>query len=154
MEEIMAKNFSRKTAFILVVSLLMIQSSVHAAGGKEAFSSLLLPTTGQAMNGELGTNKTKVMAGVEVASITAVTVIGLATGGAAVLIGAIPLAANHLWSATDAYKSARTKQNPVSQQEMVNAQRDIEFSRDRRFEREQNYRTNIRDRIAQAGEQA
>jgi hypothetical protein len=126
----------------------------YAEGGKEFFSSLLLPTTGQAMNGELGANKTKLMAGVEVAAITAITILGIASGGGVVLFGAAPLAANHLWSATDAYKSARTKQDPVVQQEMYDAQRDLELSRERRFEREQNYRSSIRERIQRASETA
>ena len=143
-----------KTAALFLLLILFLASPSFAEGGKEAFSSLLLPTTGQAMNGELGAKKTKIMAGVEVAAITAVTILGIASGGGVVLFGAAPLAANHLWSATDAYKSAHDKQNPMDQEEMADAQRDLEFSRQRRFEREQNYRSSIRERIQRASEMA
>lgn len=146
----MLKKFSKTIAF--AVLFMMFAQNSFAEGGKEFMSSLLLPTTGQAMNGELGAKKTKIMAGVEVAAITAITVLGIATGGGAVLFGAAPLAANHLWSATDAYRSARTKQDPMAQEDMLDAQRDLEISRQRRFEREQNYRSSIRERIQRASE--
>ena len=148
----MAKKLLKTTAVAFIFLYLFTQTS-YAEGGKEAFSSLLLPTTGQAMNGELGANKTKIMAGVEVASITAITILGIATGGAAVLFGAAPLAANHLWSATDAYKSAR-RQGTADPQDMADAQRDLDLSRQRRFEREQSYRSSIRERIQRASEMA
>ena len=148
----MKKYLSVLIAFLIMFSILAPSS--FAEGGKEAISSLLLPTTGQAMNGDLGTGKTKLMAGIEVAAITAVTLIGLAGGGAIVWAGAGPLLANHIWSATDAYKSARLRQDPSNQQQMIDAQRSLETSRENRFEREQTYRANIRDRIQRAGEQA
>ena len=147
----MLKKYSKTAALMMLVSLTLTQNS-FAEGGKEFMSSLLLPTTGQAMNGELGARKTKLMAGVEVAAITAVTVLGIASGGGIVLLGAAPLAANHLWSATDAYKSARAKQDSGVQENMSDAQRDLDLSRQRRFEREQNYRSSIRDRIQRASE--
>ena len=148
----MKKYLSVLIAFLIIFP--MVSQPSFAEGGKEAVSSLLLPTTGQAMNGELGTGKTKLMAGIEVAAITAVTLIGLAGGGAIVWAGAGPLVANHIWSATDAYKSARLRQDPLNQQQMADAQRSLETSRENRFEREQSYRSNIRDRIQRAGEQA
>ena len=124
---------------------------------KEATSSLLLPTTGQAQNGQLGNTKTKFMAGVEVAAITTIAVIGFAGGGPAVWFGAGPLIANHLYSSVDAYKNAGRDQSGYSsnsQQEMMDAQRNLELSRERRFDREQTYRSDIRDRIERAGEQS
>ncbi len=126
-----------------------------AEGFREGAASLILPTTGQAMNGELGNTKTKVMAGVEIASVTAITVIGIATGGAAVWFGAAPLIANHLWSATDAYKGAKSQEDPYAgDQQILEAQRTLELSRQQRFEREQAGRSDIRARIQQAGEAA
>lgn len=144
--------------FMILMLSVSLTPSASAEGFREGSASLLLPTTGQAMNGQLGNGKTKVMAGVEVASITAVTVLGLATGGAAVLWGAIPLAANHLWSATDAYKNADNKNQMYlaasPDQEMIDAQRTLEYSRQNRFDREQAGRYDLRERVRLAGEQA
>ena len=149
----MNKNFSKITAFF-ILSIMIASSNAYATGLKEAGSSLILPTTGQAMNGEIGSGKTKLMAGVEVAALTAITVIGFAGGGPAVWFGAGPLLANHLYSSVDAYKGAkRRQQQDIPQQEIMDAQRTIEFSRQQRFDREQAYRSDIRDRIQRAGEQ-
>ncbi len=126
---------------------------VYATGGKEAAASFFLPTTGQAMNGELGKTKTKIMGGVEVASIATMAVLGITTGGAAVLIGLGPLAANHLWSSVDAYKGAKNKQNFQTQGQLTDAQQSLELSRERRFEREQDRRLTIRERLQRAREQ-
>ena len=148
-----------KTTFILsaVLAFLMFFNfsvpSSFALGGKEAMSSLILPTTGQAMNGELGSTKTKVMAGVEAVAVTGVVLLGTLAGGGIVWLGTVPLVANHLWSATDAYKGARTKQDPILQEQMVEAHRNIDLSRQRRFEREQAYRSDIRERVQRAREQ-
>lgn len=150
---------SKKIISVFALSLLLVSNIpfAHAEGLKQGTASLLLPTTGQAMNGQLGNTKTKVMGGVEVASITAVVVLGLATGGASVLWGAIPLATNHVWSATDAYRNAG-RQDEVTVmapgQEMYAAQQTIESSRQGRFEREQAGRYDIRERVRLAGEQA
>src|SRR5438552_3950093 len=95
---------------VLAVIFSLTPHSAYATGVKEGAASLFLPTTGQAMNGELGNGKTKLMAGVEVASIATIAVLGIVTGGAAVWIGLGPLAANHLWSSADAYKGAKKKQ--------------------------------------------
>jgi len=126
--------------------------SVYAIGAKEAGASLLLPTTGQSMNGELGATKTKVMAGIEVAAITTIAILGGVVGGGVVWVGLGPLIANHAWSATDAYKGAQHKQDPQVQEQMAEAQRMLELSRQKRFDREQTQRSDIRGRILKAGE--
>ena len=148
------KTFSFALVIFLAVTLFAAPTS-FAQGFKEAGASLLLPTTGQAMNGQLGNTKTKVMAGIEVAAVTAVTILGIASGGGVVLFAAAPLAANHLWSATDAYRGAKAKQtDPNAEQQILDAQRNIELSRQRRFERERTERSDIRERIQRAGERA
>ena len=125
----------------------------EARGLEEGAASFLLPTTGQAMNGELGATKTKLMAGVEVASITAITVLGFATGGGAIIWwGLGPLLGNHVISAVDAYQGSKFKEDPEVQAQMIEAQRTIDLSRQRRFDREQTYRSDIRDRVRKAGE--
>ena len=147
--------FKKIFAFALIFSLLLslAPQQAFATGGKEAAASLFLPTTGQAMNGELGKTKTKVMGFVEVASITTIAVLGIATGGGAVMIGLGPLAANHLWSSVDAYKSAKRKQNYMAQDQLSDAQGSLELSRERRFDREQGRRLTIRERLELAREQ-
>ncbi len=146
------KNLSLALIFAILFSL--CPYSAYAVGGKEATASFLLPTTGQAMNGELGKTKTKVMGGVEVASIATIAILGITTGGAAVLIGLGPLAANHLWSSMDAYKGAKNKQNFQSQDQLSDAQRSLELSREGRFQREQGRRLTIRERLERAREGA
>lgn len=148
-----------KTKLVVVLMVIAIifafsSPSAMATGGREAAASFFLPTTGQAMNGQLGTSKSKIMAGIEVASVTTIAILGLAAGGGVLWAGIGPLLANHTWSAVDAYKNAGSKQDPVIQQQMQDAQRLIEISRQRRFEREQNYRSDIREKVRQAGEQA
>lgn len=125
-----------------------------AIGAKEAGASLLLPPTGQAMNNDLGSTKTKIMAGVEVAAITTVAILGGVVGGGVIWAGLGPLIANHVWSAVDAYRGAQYKQDPAIQQQILEAQRTLELSRQRRFEREQASRSDIRERIRQAGDLA
>ncbi len=144
------------TLFVLIATL-CVSSSVYAEGFREAGASLLLPTTGQSMNGELGTGKTKMMAGIEVAAITTVTVIGFAAGGPIVWLGAAPLIANHVWSAADAYKGAKRKAYypaAADQQQIYDAQRTLEISREGRFDREQAGRNDLRERMRLASEQA
>jgi len=129
--------------------------SVFAVGAKEAGASLLLPTTGQAMNGQLGSTKTKLMAGLEVGLITTVAILGGVVGGGVVWAGLGPLIANHIWSATDAYRNSQHKADPKYQQgQMIEAQRALEMSRQRRFDREQVARSDIRERVIRAGESA
>ena len=144
------KALSLMLVFLMVFAFTI--PSAFAIGAKEAGASLLLPTTGQAMNNEFGTTKSKVMAGVEVAAITTVAILGGVVGGGVIWAGLGPLIANHLWSSADAYKGAQRKQDPMVQQQMLEAQRMLEVSRQRRFEREQTGRSDIRERIRQAGE--
>jgi hypothetical protein len=136
-----------KNKFLIFAVLFLLLTSFSipsgfAAGTKEAAASLLLPTTGQAMNGQLGNTKTKIMAGVEVASITTVAVLGAVVGGPVIWAGLGPLIANHLWSSVDAYRNAQYKNQNVSiQPQLVEPQR--------------NYQTNpqgIRERIMRAGQ--
>ena len=147
---------TRLIAALMILSLTFafFAPPALALGGREATASFLLPTTGQAMNGQIGNAKTKIMAGIEVASVTTIAILGFAAGGGILWAGVGPLLANHTWSAVDAYKNAKDKQDPVIQQQMQDAQRLIETSRQRRFEREQNYRSTVRERVRQAGEQA
>ncbi|MBN1688979.1 MAG: hypothetical protein JW893_07750 [Candidatus Omnitrophica bacterium] len=146
-------------ALSLVMAFFMLFAfttpSVYAYGLKEASASMLLPTTGQAMNDELGSGKTKIMAGVEVAAITTVAILGGLVGGGIVWAGLGPLIANHAWSSVDAYQSAQEKYRTevLAQQQMADAQRTLETSRQRRFEREETLRSDVRTRMAQAREQ-
>lgn len=144
---------SKLTSVFMLVVLVSSFTPTASAKVKEAVSSFILPTTGQAQNGQLGAGKTKFMAGVEVASVAAITIIGFAGGGPAVWFGAGPLLANHLYSSVDAYKNAGNNGNNA-QIEMYDAQRNLELSRERRFDREQEYRSDIRERIQRAGEQS
>ena len=148
----MSKKFF-SLALIFAIAFSLCPHSVYALGGKEAAASLLLPTTGQAMNGELGKTKTKMMGAIEIASVTTIAILGITTGGAAVMIGLGPLAANHLWSSVDAYKGAKNKQNLQAQDQLGDAQRSLELSREARFEREQGRRLTIRERLDRAREQ-
>lgn len=145
----------KKIVSITLVALMFLAVAPHSAfaiGAKEAGASLLLPTTGQAMNGQLGNTKTKLMGALEVGLVTGTAILGGVVGGPVVWATAGPLIANHLWSATDAYRNAQNKTNPGVQDQIYDAQRTLEFSRQRRFEREQNSRMDIRERIARAGE--
>ncbi|MCB9799885.1 MAG: hypothetical protein H6757_03920 [Candidatus Omnitrophica bacterium] len=150
----MNKKFFASTLAALMI-LAGTSTTASAIGMKEASSSLLLPTTGQAMNGQIGNTKTKVMAGVEVAMITTTAILGGVVGGPVIWAALGPLIANHTWSAVDAYQGAQTKINsPEVQKQIFEAQRTLEYSRQKRFGREEEQRSNIRDRIAQAAEQA
>lgn len=123
-----------------------------APGVKEGVSSFLLPTTGQAMNGEIGSTKTKIMAGVEVAAITAVAILGTTVGGAWVWAGLGPLLANHTVSGIDAYRTARSKSAVMMQMQMDDPQRSLEYARLRRYQGEEQMRGDLRSRVQQAGE--
>ena len=94
------------------------------------------------------------MAGIEVASVTTLAILGGVVGGPVIWAAAGPLIANHLWSSVDAYRGAQNRIHPLVQQQMLDAQGTLEFSRQRRFEREQAVRSDIRDRILMAGETA
>ncbi len=145
----MKKTLSCLTAFLLIFAFMT--PAVFAAGGKEFGASLLLPTTGQAMNGEIGATKTKIMAGIEVAAITTTILLATLTTGGIFWAGLGPLIANHAWSAADAFKTARSNKNdPYIQQQLSSAQRTLDMSRQNRFSRE----SDIRQRLLKAGEQS
>ena len=145
----MKKSISYLTAFLMIFAFL--SPAVFATGGKEFGASLLLPTTGQAMNGEIGATKTKIMAGIEVAAVTTTILLATLTTGGVFWAGLGPLIANHAWSAADAFKTARSGNNndPYIQQQLSSAQRTLDVSRQNRFDRE----SDIRQRILKAGEQ-
>ena len=145
----MKKSLSCLMAFLMMVAFL--SPAAFAAGGKEFGASLLLPTTGQAMNGEIGATKTKIMAGIEVAAVTTTILLATLTTGGIFWAGLGPLIANHAWSAADAFKTARSGNNndPYIQQQLSSAQRTLDVSRQNRFDRE----SDIRQRILKAGEQ-
>lgn len=144
----MKKTLSCLLVFFVVMAFLV--PSAFATGAKEFGASLLLPTTGQAMNGQLGSTKTKIMGGIEVAAVTTTVILGFVVGGPVVWCGVGPLIANHAWAAADAYVSARKKKDdPYAQQQMLDAQRTLDMSRQNRFSRE----SDIRQRILRAGEE-
>lgn len=146
----MKKILACLTIFLMISSVLC--RPALAVGGKQFGASLLLPTTGQALNGEIGATKTKIMAGVEVAAVTATILLATLTSGGLFWIGLGPLLANHAWSATDAYKTARranTDNDPYIQQQLSSAQRTLDLSRQSRFDRE----SDIRQRILQSSQQ-
>ena len=151
----------KRVVAIITVSLMLVagHTEAYAVGGKESAASFILPTTGQAMNGEFGTRKSKVMLGLEVAAIATIVVLGTAVGGGVVWAGVGPLIANHLWSSTDAYQSAQKKGTQGQAgyysggyNEMTAAQRTLDYSRQRRFDREQELRGTLYERVQQAGE--
>jgi len=142
-------------ALIIVSMIFAVQTpSVFAVGASEASASLFLPTTGQAMNGQLGATKSKTMAGIEIAGVTTLAILGGVVGGPVIWAALGPLIANHVWSSVDAYKGAQHKIDPAVQQQMMEAQRTLDYSRQRRYEREQIERNDARERIRMAGEQA
>ncbi|MDD5226092.1 MAG: hypothetical protein PHV97_02775 [Candidatus Omnitrophica bacterium] len=145
----MKKHVSCFMAFLLIV--VSFSPATFAMGGKEFGASLLLPTTGQAMNGEIGATKTKIMAGIEVAAVTTTILLATLTTGGLFWVGLGPLIANHAWSATDAFKTARSGNNndPYIQQQLSSAQRTLDVSRQNRFDRE----SDVRQRILGASEQ-
>ena len=145
----------KKTLSYFVVFLMIFASlspAAFAVGGKEFGASLLLPTTGQALNGEIGATKTKIMAGIEVAAVTTTILLATLTTGGLFWVGLGPLIANHAWSAADAFKTARSgnTNDPYIQQQLSSAQRTLDVSRQNRFDRE----SDIRQRILKAGEQS
>ena len=77
----------KKTAWVVLLifgTCLTIPSASYAGQGLgEATSSLFLPTTGQAMNGQMGSAKTKIMAGLEAGLITTTAILGGVVGGPA-----------------------------------------------------------------------
>lgn len=146
----MRKVLSCSLVFLMIFT--SASSSAFAMGGKEFGASLLLPTTGQAMNGEIGATKTKIMAGIEVAAVTTTILLATLTSGGLFWVGLGPLIANHAWSAADAFKTARSGNNsndPYIQEQLSSAQRTLDMSRQSRFDRE----SDVRQRILRASEQ-
>ncbi len=105
----MKKKIACFLAFLMFFSALV--RPVFARGVKEFGASLLLPTTGQTMNGDFYETKTKIMAGVEVVAVTSTIILATCASGGLFWLGLAPLIANHAWSATDAFKSARKPKN-------------------------------------------
>ncbi len=136
----------------LTVTTLTPPSTAYAVGVREGAASLILPTTGQAMNGELGKGKTKLMAGLEFSLITGTALIGGLVGGPAVWFAAGPLVVNHVWSSADAYRSAKRNYRNASTDNLQAAQQNLDLSRERRYDREQQYRSDIYDKVRAAGE--
>ena len=75
----------KKTLSLSLASLMFfavsVPSSYADSPGKAVAASLFVPTTGQAMNGQLGNGKTKVMGALEVGLITTVAILGGVVGG-------------------------------------------------------------------------
>ncbi len=137
-------------AVIVLMLIPALTPQAHANAAKAAGASLFLPTTGQAMNGQIGNTKTKLMAVAEVGLVTTTAILGGVVGGPIIWVALGPLIANHAWSATDAYVNAKNGQSPVVEQQVMDAQRALELSRQRRFDREETYQSSLRDRINQA----
>jgi len=93
----------RKSISILSVLMFVFTLAMPAqAGVREGFSSLVLPGTGQVMNGQASDGKTKVIAVVEVAALTTTAILGGFVGGPVIWAGLGPLIANHVYAAADA----------------------------------------------------
>ena len=134
----------RKLFFFVLIAAFVssFASNSYALGGRQAAASLILPTTGQAMNGELGKTKTKIMAGLEFGLVTTATILGIAGSGGTVLWAALPLVGNHVWSSVDAYKGARRNAARLPSFEMAAPQGD-----------QVQEESGIRERIQRAGTQ-
>jgi len=144
---------TKQLALAVLALMLMpiVTPQAHASAAKAAGASLFLPTTGQAMNGQIGNTKTKLMAVAEVGLVTTTAILGGVVGGPVVWVALGPLIANHAWSATDAYINAKKQAaSPVVEQQVMDAQRALELSRQRRFDRDETYQSSLRDRINQA----
>ena len=121
---------------IFALVILALPQTVIAEGVREGVSSFLLPGSGQAMNNQFGTTKTKIMAGVEVASIATLAVLGSVVGGPIIWAGLGPLLGNHAWSAVDAYYHA-TPEILQHQRALAEADRIIQESLERQRRRGQ-----------------
>lgn len=122
----MKQVFSALTALFLILS--SSHSNAYAIGTREAGASLILPTTGQAMNGELGQAKSKIMAGLEFGLVTTAVLLGVSTGGGIVLWAATPLVGNHVWSSYDAYKGAQRKRERENQMKLMGQEPSLEIA--------------------------
>ncbi|MBI4971583.1 MAG: hypothetical protein HZC17_07080 [Candidatus Omnitrophica bacterium] len=72
-------------------------------------SSLVLPPVGQIENKEGTKPKSFIMGAVEACGITALVLTATLVGGPIVWVGIGPLMANHIWSGTEAYATAKRK---------------------------------------------
>ncbi len=149
------KNKSLTILIAILMLLPLLTPPAHAMGMREAGASLFLPTTGQAMNGQIGNTKTKIMAVAEVGLVTTTAILGGVVGGPVIWVALGPLIANHVWSSTDAYITARNKpESPVVEAQVMDAQKALELSRQRRFDREETVHSSLRDRVNQAAIEA
>ncbi|MBI4431120.1 MAG: hypothetical protein HY587_05360 [Candidatus Omnitrophica bacterium] len=124
----------RATSLIVLLifgAFLMLPPAGFAGHGLgEATASLLLPTTGQAMNGQISSAKTKIMGGLEAGLITTTAILGGVVGGPVVWAGVGPLIANHVWSALDAYSNSSPEVSD-QQKQLEEAQRILQESQRR-----------------------
>jgi hypothetical protein len=144
---------------ITVMAMFLASAPAHAEGVKQGVASFILPTTGQAMNGEFSEGKTKLMATMEVAAITTTAILAATVGGPVVWAGIGPLIANHTWSGYDAYKTAKEKNDPYASynyngQQVYDARRDLDLARQQRYDYANNQNLSLRERMRLAGEQA
>ncbi|HCM42846.1 MAG TPA: hypothetical protein DIS66_06015 [Candidatus Omnitrophica bacterium] len=147
----------------ILVAFTSISLPARAEGIKQGVSSFVLPTTGQAMNGEFNEGKTKLMATMEVAAITTTVILASVVGGPVVWAGIGPLIANHTWSGYDAYKTAKEKNDPYANydnynnyqgQQVYDARRDLDLARQQRYDYANNQNLSLRERMRLAAEQA
>ncbi len=96
-----------------------------------AAASLFLPGTGQAMNGDLGSAKTKVMGAVETGSIITLAILGGVVGGPVIWAGLGPLLANHAWSSADAFINAGGPDVVNQENQLAEAERILQQSLER-----------------------
>jgi len=122
----------------MVMALCLMATPVFAGHGiSHGAASFILPTTGQAMNGQLGNAKTKIMGGLEAALVTTTAILGGAVGGAIIWVALGPLIANHIWSAVDAYYHA-TPEMTAQVEQLEDAQRILRESQRRNRARQEN----------------
>ena len=120
----MKKGMSLFLAIIMMV--LGVQTSF--AGAREGFSSLVLPGTGQVMNGQGDDMKTKIFGIVEVGAITATAILGAAVGGPVIWAGLGPLIGNHVVAAADATFTPAPNQQQNFQQPLLYQQQPFQAS--------------------------
>jgi len=150
----------KMTSYFILAAMIFGASSAYAEGLKQGTASFILPTTGQAMNGEFNEGKTKLMATMEVAAITTTVILAATVGGPVVWAGIGPLIANHSWSGYDAYKTAKEKNDPYTNynnygdQQVYDARRDLDLARQQRYDYSNNQNLSLRERMRLAAEQA
>jgi hypothetical protein len=144
----------------VIMAWSFVSAPAYAEGLKQGAASFILPTSGQAMNGEFNEGKTKLMATMEVAAITTTVILASVVGGPVVWAGIGPLIANHTWSGYDAYKTAKEKNDPYANynnygdQQVYDARRDLDLARQQRYDYSNNQNLSLRERMRLAAEQA